>query len=190
MNQYSFLQLLRARPPSRLVRFPDIPLEQALAELAIVRDALAQPPAPAVPPAPLPAAVAPTFAPLELPLTAAPDETLDAGLAALATNVWRAKSKMIDPITGEPREESRRPYRHVEAAFETFQDLGVRLSDWRDQPYDAGLPVKVLSFQPTPGLQFDTVIEVVRPAVFWHDRLLQVGEVIVGTPETSPDPAS
>jgi hypothetical protein len=59
------------------------------------------------------------------------------------------------------------------------------MNDWVNQPYDTGLPVKVLSFQPTPGLDRDTVIETVRPTVIWKDRLLQSGEVIVGTPVVS-----
>ena len=91
---------------------------------------------------------------------------------------------MVDPKTGAPREETRRLYRHIEGALEALTGMGVRLSDWIDQPYDAGLPVKVLSFQPTPEVTRDTVIEAVRPAVFWQDRLLQVGEVIVGIPQT------
>ena len=181
MKQYGFLELLMARPPGRLARFPDLPLEQALAELQAVTEALARSPEPAATPPAVSAASAPGGP--------AMDDDLAAGLAALATNVWRAKGKMIDPATGEPREESRRPYRHVAAAFEAFAQLGVRLSDWRDQPFDAGLPVKVLSFQPTADLAQDTIIEVVRPAVFWHDRLLQVGEVIVGIPENPQNPA-
>jgi hypothetical protein len=28
----------------------------------------------------------------------------------------------------------------------------------------------------------DTVIETVRPTVMWKDRLVQLGEVVVGTP--------
>ena len=180
MKQYGFLELLMARPPSRLARFPDLPLEQALVELQAVKEALAQAAGAAVPPA-----VSETPTPVAPPS----DETMAAGLAALATNVWRTKGKMIDPATGEPREENRRAYRHVEAALEAFAQLGVRLSDWHDEPFDAGLPVKVLSFQPTPELTRDTIVEVVRPAVFWHDRLLQVGEVIVGIPENPQNPA-
>jgi hypothetical protein len=114
-----------------------------------------------------------------------PVDALGSSIAALATHIWRARTRMVDPKTGAPREETRRLYRHIEGALEVFASMGVRLSDWADQPYDAGLPVKVLSFQPTPDISCDTVIEAVRPAVFWQDRLLQVGEVIVGIPQTS-----
>ncbi len=167
MNDPGMLQLLMAPEPKRLARLPEAPLDRALAEAQALKDAAATPPAPAAPADTAPAANA-----------------LDGPLAALATNIWRAQAKMVDPKTGEPREETRRVYRHVEGALEAFGAMGVRLSDWIGQPYDAGLPLKVLSFQPLPELARDTVIEAVRPAVFWQDRLLQVGEVIVGIPPT------
>ena len=66
-----------------------------------------------------------------------------------------------------------------------LKQMGLTMNDWVNQPYDAGLPVKVLTFQPTPGLDRDTILETVRPTVIWKDRLLQSGEVIVGTPVVS-----
>jgi hypothetical protein len=65
--------------------------------------------------------------------------------------------------------------------------MGLTMNDWVNQPYDAGLPVKVLTFQPTPGLSRDTILEAVRPTVIWKDRLLQLGEVIVGIPVNPED---
>lgn len=181
MNDPGMLQLLMATEPRKAARLPEVPLEKALAEVAALKNAAPSSPAPANPPP----AAAP--APAEAPVPALATEQvnpLDSGLAALATHVWRARGRMVDPQTGEPREETRRLYRHIEGAMESFAAMGVRLSDWLGQPYDAGLPVKVISFQPMPEVAADTVIEAVRPAVFWQDRLLQMGEVIVGIPET------
>jgi len=153
-----------ARDPRTLVRFPDLPIDAALAELAEISGMPATPQAPAAAPA------------------GAENEQLPQALSSLATHLWRAKGKLVDPATGEPREESRRIYRHVEAALETFSQLGVTMNDWLNQPYDPGLPVKVLTFQPTPDLTRDTVVEATRPTVMWNDRLLQLAEVIVGIP--------
>ncbi len=175
MNDPGMLQLLMATEPSKLARLPEAPLDKALAEVQSLKNA---PPAP-VPPEPIPPVAA--TGPVPPPETANPH---DSAVAALATHIWRAQMRLLDPKTGEPREETRRLYRHIEGALEAFTAMGVRLSDWLDQPYDAGLPVKVISFQPTPDVARDTVIEAVRPAVFWQDRLLQVGEVIVGIPPT------
>lgn len=171
MNDPGMLQLLMAADPKQLAKFPDIPLERVMGEVQALKNAPAVPPA-SISPA---AATGPTVE---------STDALGASIAALATHIWRAQTRMVDPKTGAPREETRRLYRHIEGALEALTGMGVRLSDWIDQPYDAGLPVKVLSFQPTPEVTRDTVIEAVRPAVFWQDRLLQVGEVIVGIPQT------
>jgi hypothetical protein len=105
-------------------------------------------------------------------------------LAGLATQVWRARNRIIDPATGEPREEMKRIHRHIEGAYETFSQMGLALNDWVGQPYDPGLPVKVLTFQPSPGVTRDTVLEAVRPTIIWKEQLVQMGEVIVAIPET------
>lgn len=185
MKDPGMLQLLMATEPKQLARLPDAPLDQALAAVQALKDT--PPAAPSAPPSPAPTVAPEPILPVAAtgPASAAESATaLDSSLAALATNIWRAQSKMIDPKTGEPREETRRLYRHIEGALEAFATMGVRLCDWLGQPYDAGLPLKVLSFQPTSELARDTVIEAVRPAIFWQDRLLQVGEVIVGIPQT------
>jgi antitoxin component of RelBE/YafQ-DinJ toxin-antitoxin module len=76
----------------------------------------------------------------------------------------------------------RRVHRHLEGALDVLKEMGLTINDWINQPYDAGLPVKVLTFQPAPEVERDTVIETVRPTVMWKDRLVQLGEVVVGTP--------
>ena len=167
----TFLNQLLAKDPRKLVRFPEYPLEAALAELKELQQRVSA----AMPP-PAPAAVPPAPEPPASP------EGLGSSLAALATHVWRTKGKMVDSATGEPKEDSKRAYRHVEASIETLAQMGVTINDWLDQPYDPGLPVKVLTFQPHPGVTRDTVIEAVRPTVIWREQLLQLAEVVVGIP--------
>lgn len=184
MKDPGMLQLLMATDPKQLARLPDAPMDKALTDLQQLKRTRAatdtpKAPAPATPPAG--EAEANTGGEAQ----PAMEEVLGGPMADLVTHVWRAQSKMLDPESGEPREETRRIYRHIEGAMDTFRQMGLRINDWLNQPYDAGLPVKVISFQPTPDLVRDTVIEAVRPAVFWQDRLLQVGEVVVGIPQNT-----
>lgn len=175
----SLLAQLLARDPRKTVRFPEVPVDEALDALRQLHDALRdQPPAP--PPPALAAPVAPAPA-------AEDTEALSVALGGLATQVWRARSRIIDPATGEPREEMKRVHRHIEGALDVLKQLGLTMNDWVHQPYDAGLPVKVLAFQPTPGLARDTILEAVRPTVIWKERLLQLGEVVVGIPVNPED---
>jgi len=180
--QYSLLAQLMAREPRKDVRFPDVPLDRALAVLQQMETALHElQAAPAAQPSSAPMEAMPPVVPVQ-----APDglESLDGSLSGLATQIWRARARIVDPETGAPREEMRRIYRHIEGAFEMFAEMGLTMNDWVKQPYDPGLPLKVLTFQPTPGILRDTVLEAVRPTVIWKDRLLQMGEVIVGTPQS------
>ena len=110
-------------------------------------------------------------------------------ICPVATNAWRAKSKMVDPNTGQVREDMARIYRHIEGIFDGMAEMGVRIDDPKDQNYDPGMALKVVTFQRTPGLSRDRIVETIKPSVFWKDNLIQMGEVIVGTPET-PEPAN
>jgi len=207
--QHSLLAQIFARDPRKLARFPDVPLDQALVALQQLQLTLedlksapplapapasigsmppvmpAEPPTPVEPPAPAPAPV-----PAVAPSGETYLEELGGSLATLATQVWRARNRIIDPATGEPREEMRRIHRHVEGAFESFTEMGLVINDWINQPYDSGLPVKVLTFQPASEVQRDTVLEATRPTVIWKDRLIQMGEVIVGIPQSTEAPSS
>lgn len=180
MSNPSLIAQIFARDPRRLVRLPELPVDTALAELQVLREQLA-----AGASSPAAAAVAPEAQAI---IPAALPENLKHSLCALVTHVWRAKAKLVDSATGEPKEETRRAYRHVEAAIETFTQMELTMSDWIDQPYDPGLPVKVLTFQPMAGLMRDTVVEAVRPTVIWKDQLLQLGEVVVGIPAQTEEP--
>ena len=103
-------------------------------------------------------------------------------LANIATNAWRAKAKMVDPDTGETKEEMKRVYRHIEAIFESLSQIGVETIDPVGRAYDTGMALKVVTFEPTPGLSNEEITETIKPSVAWQGRLIQIGEVIVGTP--------
>ncbi len=105
--------------------------------------------------------------------------------AIIATNTWRAKTKMVDSDTGEAKEEMKSVYRHIEAIFESLKQIGVEMIDPVGRAYDSGMALKVLSFEPTPGLSNEEIKETIKPSVAWQGRLIQIGEVIVGTPQTT-----
>ena len=104
--------------------------------------------------------------------------------ATIATNAWRAKNKMVDPDTGETKEEMKRVYRHIEAILESLSQIGVETIDPVGCAYDTGMALKVVTFEPTPGLSNEEITETIKPSVAWQGRLIQIGEVIVGTPQT------
>lgn len=105
----------------------------------------------------------------------------------IATNAWRAKVKMVDADTGEAKEEMRRVYRHIEAIFESLKGIGIEIIDPTGRAYDSGMALKVISFEQTLGLSKEEIKETIKPSISWQGRLIQMGEVIVGTPQKSTE---
>lgn len=167
MKEQSPLARLFARDPASLVRYPAIPVDHALSECASIAQSLHS----------MSSALQQAQA-----SPATEDEQLTSMISRLALHVWRAKGRLYDPATGEVREEMHKMQRHIQGAIEVLEQAGVRLEDWSGKAYDVGLPIKVLSYQPMPDLVQDTIIETLRPAILWKGRMIQMGEVIVGTP--------
>lgn len=109
-------------------------------------------------------------------------------LAEIATHAWRLKVRMIDAETGEPKEQTSKLYRFVEGLFRALDEAGIQVVDKTGKPYDEGMPEKVISFEQTPGLAREEIIDTVRPTIRWRERPLCNGEIIVGLPVIDKDP--
>ncbi len=101
---------------------------------------------------------------------------------SIATNAWRAQQKMIDPATRQTRDEMKRVARHVDANLDALRQLGLEIDDPEGRPYDTGMALKVVSFEPVAGLSREEITETLRPSIRLQGRVLQIGEVVVGTP--------
>ena len=109
-------------------------------------------------------------------------ENVTRAVALVATNAWKAKMKMVDASSGEVRDEMKRVYRHIEGIFQAFQDMGLEVRDHTDAPFDYGMPLKVVTTQPTPGITKERVVETIKPTIYWQNQIIQHGEVVIATP--------
>jgi len=112
-------------------------------------------------------------------------------LVSIATNTWRAKTKMVDSSTGEIREDFKRVGRHIEAIYRNLAEAGIVIRDHTGDAYDEGQPMKVVASKPTPGQDKKRVSETLLPSIFWNNRLVQNGEIEITTPllsNTSTEP--
>lgn len=103
------------------------------------------------------------------------------GMADIATNAWKAKGKMLD-ASGEVREEMKRVFRHIEGVLESLRELGLDVKDHTGDIFDYGLPLKLVTTQPTPGITREMVVETIRPTIYWERQMIQAGEVVIATP--------
>ncbi|WP_019633116.1 hypothetical protein [Actinomadura atramentaria] len=117
------------------------------------------------------------------PPAAEPAQGLPASSAAdLATSLWRLRTR----VAADP-DAPRAVVRHADTAWDALADAGVEVKDHLGDPFDPGLSLTVVAFQPTPGLAREQVIETIRPSVYLHGETLQTAEVIVGTPDESEE---
>src|SRR5438067_598166 len=79
-------------------------------------------------------------------------------MADIATNVWKAKLKMLNGASGEVRDEMKRVYRHIESVLESFSEMGLQVKDHTGDAFDYGLPLKVITTQPMQGITRESVI--------------------------------
>lgn len=110
-------------------------------------------------------------------------DELDTRFAAnLGTGVWRLKGRMVESGTGEPLEGMHRLYRHLESVLYTLSDAGIQIQDHTGDPFNDGLALKVLTFQPMLDINREQITETIKPSIYYKGKLIQVGEVIVGRP--------
>jgi hypothetical protein len=100
----------------------------------------------------------------------------------VGTGLWRLRQRLVDRESGEPLESTRMAYRHFASTWDALVEAGVDVQDHTNQSYDSGQSIRVIAFQPTSGLQRDTVLETIRPSIYYKGKRVQMGEVIIGTP--------
>lgn len=104
-------------------------------------------------------------------------------LADAGSSFWRLSSRLRRSDTGDATSETRGALRHLEATWTALGEAGVQIIDHTGEPFHHGLALTVIAFQPTKGLTREEVVETIRPTIYFGPTLLQMGEVIVGTPE-------
>ena len=109
-------------------------------------------------------------------------ELLVRSVASVATALWRVRAKLLQDRSSELPEDLRNLPRHVESAWDALWASSVEVRDHTGQRYVAGMALKVVAFQPTAGIGTEVIQETIKPSVFYKDKLVQRGEVIVGTP--------
>jgi hypothetical protein len=103
-------------------------------------------------------------------------------LADVCVGVWRARSKLMDPNSGEPLEEAKRALRPLDSTRDLLIQSGFEIRDITKQPYDVGMLDKVVTWEKREDLTREMVIETIRPTILYKDKMIKQGEIIVGTP--------
>lgn len=113
----------------------------------------------------------------------APD---DRTLAEAATNLWRAQRKLAQDAEGTSRY-TRPAGRYLAMCRDSLKEIGLVVQDHDGDPYHPGQRLEVISFEDDPGARTERVVRTVRPSIYFQDRHIQIGQVVVGSPGTNTE---
>lgn len=104
-------------------------------------------------------------------------------IADLSTGIWRLKRRVAALGTAASRDMAGL-HRDVESLVDRLGEAGVDIIDHSGEVYEPGKALRVLAFQPAAGASREEIGETVKPTVYYGGQWLQMGEVIVSTPES------
>ncbi len=112
-------------------------------------------------------------------------------LTDIGTGLWRMRRSMVPTnsvrlMDARPEDEMRKPFRWLVSIWDVLKASGLEIQDHTGDLFDSGQALKAPAFEPTPGLKEETVISTIKPSIYYNGKMIQMGEVVVGTPET-PD---
>ena len=105
----------------------------------------------------------------------------------LANVAWALQRKSCDPVTNERKDEFRPIARHIDQLSEYLEELGVKIQNHTNELFDSGQSLEVIAFQPTAGISRDVVVETIRPTVYIKGIRIQMGQIVVATPEQTQE---
>ena len=113
------------------------------------------------------------------------DDQLTAALktiAAVATAVWRAKSKLDAEADAALPDELRNLPRHIQSAWDALEAGKIQVDDPTGRRYVPGMAVNTLTIQPLDGITCEVIHETIKPSVYFNDALIQRADVIIARP--------
>lgn len=108
-------------------------------------------------------------------------------LATVVTALWRIREKLNLDAQAELPADLRHVPRHVQSAWDALIAGGFDVQDHVGQRYDPGMAVTPIAYQPIPGIAPNIICEALKPTVYYKDKLIQKGDVIVAGPSANDE---
>ncbi|MEV5834890.1 hypothetical protein [Nocardia sp. NPDC052112] len=102
-------------------------------------------------------------------------------LADAATNVWRAERKLRKAPDWQDAS-ARQARRYLTQSRDALAAAELVVQEHDGDVLHPGRSLDVLAYQDDPTVSEETVTETVRPTVYFQNRRIQLGQVIVGRP--------
>ena len=109
------------------------------------------------------------------------DPVLDEhALSEAATGLWRTRHKLTELAAGS--RQARQASRHLSDTEAALAEVGLEIQDHDGTPYHSGLSVEVLVVVDDANVSAETIVETVRPSIYFNEHRIQLGQVVVGRP--------
>lgn len=101
-----------------------------------------------------------------------------------ATSIWRLEKTLGGLQPSAAGSDMRWIHRHAEGIKDAIQAAGFDIRDHTREviPSGGAYFLKVVAYEPTPDIEQEIVIETIKPTIYFRSKIVQTGEVIVGTP--------
>lgn len=109
------------------------------------------------------------------------DDSLLKLASEIGTTVWRLQQRLATKV--DASDTMKRITRDLESVRDTLSQGDIEIKDHTGEKYDGGMALNVIAFQPTPGITREQIIETIKPTIYHKNKLIQMGQVIVGVPE-------
>lgn len=104
------------------------------------------------------------------------DMAIDVG-----TLVWRVQKRLS--AMGQLPKELIRVSRDIESTRDALSQRGFEIKDHTGQDYVTGMVLRVIAADPVPELTKKQIIETLKPTIYYKEKIVQMGDVIIGVPE-------
>lgn len=105
-----------------------------------------------------------------------------AKLIPVVDSLWKADARWSKADPSEQGGGLKHLGRNLKAGLDSLHSAGFEVKDHTNERYVEGTRIEVLAFQPVDGIAFSMVIETLKPTIYFMDRLVRPGQVIVGKP--------
>ncbi len=101
----------------------------------------------------------------------------------LGTLIWRIRRRLQSPeITPKI---TNKISLDMDSVLATLTNNGIDIKDHTGDDYYDGMALHVIASQPLNSLDNKKIIETLRPTIYYQNKIVQRGEVIVGIPTSS-----
>ena len=101
----------------------------------------------------------------------------------LCVGLWRINKRIAYLRNNDLDKDIQILNRPVQNTVDRALQAGIEIKDYSNTPYIDGMIERVVAFEPTKGILRETILETIKPSIYYKENLIHHGEIIVGTPE-------